>query len=239
LAERPIIGITLYAPEPDRDPPAFSLPTGYVEAVAMAGGIPILLAPNQDLVETFLDRIDGLLLSGGGDLDPGLHRGGDHPKIYGVNRERDEFEIALVSGALERDDLPVVGICRGMQIMNVALGGDLILDIPDHRGEAVVHRLPPRRPTRHPVELDGGGELVDIYGTRAFEVCTWHHQEVAELGRGLRPVAHAPDGVIEALVYDEHPFALGVQWHPELQVREEPVQRRLFEQLVGRARRRG
>ncbi len=236
MSDRPVIGITVYAPEADRDPPAFSLPIDYVDAVAMAGAIPLLLAPQQELIEPILDRIDGLLLSGGGDIDPELHRGGTHPQIYGVNRERDDFEIALVQAALSRPEIPVVGICRGMQILNVALGGDLILDLPDHRGLEVIHRLPPKRPTRHTVELIAGDTLGELYDAHSFEVATWHHQEVGVLGKGLRAVAHAPDGVIEGLVYDVHPFALGVQWHPELQVREEPVQRRLFECLVERAR---
>ncbi len=239
MGERPVIGITIYAPEPGLEPPAFSLPTGYVHAVALAGGIPLLLAPARGLADSILDRIDGLLLSGGGDLDPALHRGGTHPEVYGVSRERDEFEIELVLRALERPDLPVVGICRGMQVFNVALGGDLVLDIPEHRGQAVVHRLPPKRPTRHAVALDPGGPLVKLYGARELDVATWHHQEVGRLGRGLRPVAHAPDGVIEAIVHEDHPFVLGVQWHPELQVRAEPVQRRLFERLVERAKPRG
>jgi putative glutamine amidotransferase len=237
LRRPPVIGITTYAP--DGDPPAFSLPTGYVRAVVFAQGIPILMAPISGDPDPMLDRVDGLMLAGGGDVDPALHRGGEHPAVYGVSRERDEFEIALVRRALERGDRPFVGICRGMQVLNIALGGDLELHIPDRRGEAVVHRLPPRVPTRHTVQLDSHGPLAEIYGRQELEVCSWHHQEVGRLGRGLRPVAHAPDGVIEGLVHDDHPLALGVQWHPELQIDDEPLQRRLFEWLVEKASKTG
>jgi putative glutamine amidotransferase len=236
LGDRPVIGITTYAP--DGNPPAFSLPTGYVRAVMLSGGLPLLLPFGPDPGD-LLDRIDGLLLSGGGDLDPAVHRGGEHPTVYGVSRERDEFEIALVHRALERPDFPLLGVCRGMQVLNVALGGDLELHIPDLRGEQVIHRLPPREPTRHPVELDPVGPLAKLYEETALDVCSWHHQEVATLGRGLRPVAHAADGVIEGLVYDGHPSVLAVQWHPELQVEKEPLQRRLFTWIVERARRAG
>jgi putative glutamine amidotransferase len=237
LNERPVIGITTYAP--DGDPPAFTLPTGYVRAVLLAGGIPLLLAPVPGPPAPILDRLDGLLLSGGGDIDPSLHRGGQHPTVYGVSRERDEFEIALACCALEHRDRPVLGICRGMQVLNVALGGDLELHIPDTRGEAVLHRLPPRVPTRHPVAIDPDGPLAGIYGQDELDVCSWHHQEVGKLGRGLRPVAHASDGVVEGVVYDGHPCTLGVQWHPEMQVEDEPIQRRIFEWLVSSAPSRG
>jgi putative glutamine amidotransferase len=234
LGDRPVIGITTYAP--DGEPPAFSLPTGYVRALVLSGGLPLLLAPVPGPLEAMLGRVDGLLLSGGGDIDPALHRGGEHPTVYGVSRERDEFELELLRRALERPSFPVLAVCRGMQVLNVALGGDLELHIPDRRGEAVVHRLPPREPTRHSVELDPTGALAGIYGEQRVEVCSWHHQEVGKLGRGLQPIAYAPDGVIEGLAYESHPLTVGVQWHPELQVEEEPLQRRLFDWLVKHAR---
>ena len=234
MGNRPVIGITTYAA--DGEPPAFSLPTAYVRAVVLSDGLPVLLAPAPGPLEVMLDRVDGLLLSGGGDIDPALHRGGDHPMVYGVSRERDEFELELVGRALERPAVPILAVCRGMQVLNVALGGDLELHIPDRRGETLVHRLPPRTPTRHPVELDPEGPLAEIYGERRVEVCSWHHQEVGKLGRGLRPIAYAPDGVLEGLVYEGHPLTVGVQWHPELQVEAEPLQRRLFDWLVERAR---
>lgn len=233
MGSRPIIGITTYAPR--GDPPAFTLPAAYVRAVVLAGGTPLLIAPTAGAPDGILERVDGVVLSGGGDVDPALHRGGEHPAVYGVSRERDEFEIALVRRVLERPELPLLGICRGMQVLNVALGGDLELHIPDRRGEAVPHRLPPGG-ARVAVSFVPDAPFEEIYGERELEVCCWHHQEVGRLGAGLRAMGHAPDGVIEALVFDGHPSALAVQWHPEEQVEEEPVQRRLFEWLVERAR---
>jgi putative glutamine amidotransferase len=122
-----------------------------------------------------------------------------------------------------------------MQVLNVALGGDLELHLPDVRGDEVAHRLPPREPTRHEVRVAPESLLAAIYSCETFPVCSWHHQEVRKLGRGLLPIAWAEDGVVEGLVQPDHPFALGVQWHPELQVGDEPLQRRLFAALVERA----
>lgn len=233
---KPWIGITTYGPDGER--PTHSLPEGYSHAVARAGGVPLLLpACGVEASET-LERVDGLILSGGGDLDPALYGGEPHPTVYQVIRARDAFELALARESLSHPDLPVLGICRGMQVMNVALGGDLFVHLPDAVGEGVTHRLPPREPTSHPVEVEGASLLEEIYGIRSFPVCSWHHQAVRRMGAGLRPIAYSEDGVVEALLYSEHDFALGVQWHPEMQVREDPLQRRLFAALVERARKR-
>jgi putative glutamine amidotransferase len=233
-APRPLVGITTYGPL--GEPATISLPHDYVRAVAMAGGTPVLLAASEVPPEALLDSLDALVLAGGGDLDPALHTRETHATIYGVSRERDEFELALARAALALPDLPVLGICRGMQVLNVALGGDLELHLPDARGEAVLHRAPPRDPTFHPVRLEPGTPLAEIFGDLEFSGCSWHHQEVRRLGRGLVPVAFAPDGVIEGLVYERGRFALGVQWHPEMQVDDDPRQRRIFDALVARAR---
>lgn len=227
---RPLIGLTTYGPAGDL--PSVSLPSVYVRAVAAAGGTPLLLAPSQVGNDELLDRLDALVLTGGGDIDPTAHSGGSHESVYGVCAERDAYEIPLARAALEQPELPLLGICRGMQVMNVALGGDLELHIPDTRGEEVVHRLPPREPVTHPVTVERGGPLADLYGETEFPVCSWHHQEVRALGAGLRPCAHAADGVVEALVLESHRFGLAVQWHPEMQVDDTPLQRRLFEALV-------
>jgi putative glutamine amidotransferase len=137
---------------------------------------------------------------------------------------------------LERPGLPLLGICRGAQVLNVALGGDLELHLPDARPDGLQHRIPPLTPSRHDVRLEPDTPLAEIYGQLEFPVCSWHHQEVRRLGRGLRPIAWAPDGVIEALSYENHEFAIAVQWHPEMQVESEPLQRHLFEALVEHAR---
>jgi len=228
-----VIGITTYGPE--GDPPEFSLPVAYVDAVTRAGGTAVLLPTSGATVKHVLGLVDGLILSGGGDIDPRVYGGGEHPTVYSVVPERDAFEIELVRQALGRPELPVLGICRGMQVLNIALGGELELNLPDVHGETVVHRLPPRKPTYHAVRVAAGEALETIYGQTEFPVCSWHHQGVRKLGSGLRPIARAADSVVEGLVYDRHPFALGVQWHPEMQVADDPLQRRLFETLVRRA----
>jgi putative glutamine amidotransferase len=234
--KRPLVGITTYGPL--GKPATISLPHDYVRAVALAGGAPVLLPASETPAAALLDALDALVLAGGGDLDPAVYTTETHATIYGVSRERDEFEIALAREALARAELPVLGICRGMQVLNVALGGDLELHLPDVRGEVVAHRAPPREPTFHDVRLEPGSPLAEIFGDLEFSACSWHHQEVRRLGPGLRPVAFAPDGVIEGVVYEAAPFALGVQWHPEMQVEDDPRQRRIFDALVARARER-
>ena len=232
----PLVGITTYGPD-ELEFRSFWLPTAYVEALEQAGAAAVLLPAGREVPAALLSRVDGLLLSGGGDLDPASHAGGAHESVYMVTPERDRFELDLVRRALDRPELPVLGICRGMQVLNVALGGDLELHLPDLRGEQVPHRLPPREPTFHDVRIEADSLLGEIYGQPEFRVCSWHHQELRKLGRGLVPVGWASDGVIEAVVYPDHPFALGVQWHPELQIADEPLQRRLFAAFAARASR--
>jgi len=235
---RPLIGITTYGPEikGEEGIVRFSLPTAYVDAVRLAGGVPVLLPAGEAHVGDLLERLDGLVFSGGGDVDPELHCGGTHETVYGIVRGRDEFELDLARRVLARPELPLLGICRGMQIMNVALGGDLELHLPDRRGDGLLHRTVAREPTFHPVRVEAGSLLEAIYAAREFPVCSWHHQELRKLGSGLRPVAWSEDGVVEGVECDGHPFAVGVQWHPEMQLAEHPLQLRIFEELVARAR---
>jgi gamma-glutamyl-gamma-aminobutyrate hydrolase PuuD len=231
---RPLVGITMYGPEGELG--AWSLPGAYADAVAMAGGNPVLLQPTSLEPAELVAGLDALVLAGGGDIDPALHGGGAHPTLYGVSPARDAFELELARAALADAELPLLGICRGMQMMNVALGGDLELHLPDARGDAVEHRKPPRVATFHGVAVEPASPLGEIYGEREFPVCSWHHQGVRTLGAGLVAVAWAPDGVVEGIVRERGRFALGVQWHPELQVADDPLQRRLFEALVRAAR---
>lgn len=234
MARRPTIGITTYGPEGELE--TCSLPRAYADAVAAAGGIPVLLAATDAPAGDVLEALDALVVAGGGDIAPEVYGGGGHGTIYSVNPARDAFELALVREALARADLPLLGICRGMQVMNIALGGDLEPHLPDVYGERVLHRLPPRKPTTHDVRVESGGLFGALFPERDLPVCSWHHQALRALGAGLRVTAHAPDGVIEAVVLDDRPFQLGVQWHPEMQFASDPRQLRVFQALVERAR---
>jgi putative glutamine amidotransferase len=158
--------------------------------------------------------------------------------MYMVSEERDAFEVALARGALERPHVPILCICRGLQVLNFALGGTLYPHIPDDFGNEVDHRLPPRVPTRHPVRVEGDTLLARALGTTEVDTCSWHHQSVRDLGADLRAVAWAPDGVIEAVEAREHPWCIGVQWHPEMQIGE-LAHDRLFGAFVEAASRAG
>lgn len=231
----PLIGITTYARDEDK---RFSLPAAYVDAVRRAGGIPVLLPPGEPEAGHLLERIDGLIFAGGGDIDPAWYAGSRHEAVYNVDAERDRGEIELVRQVM-RSQMPVLGICRGTQVINVALGGDLIEHLPDEVGEAVSHRLPPRRPTEHPVRLEPGTKLAAILGDPLGQTeitpASWHHQAVRRPAPGLSVAARAPDGVIEALEMPAHPWLIAVQWHPELT--GDDVQHRLFVNLVKAATR--
>ena len=234
---RPLIGISSYGRAGERQ--VFSLPCEYVDVVRLAGGVPLVL-PAVEAVEgeipEALDTIHGLILPGGGDIDPAHYGGVRHDANYGISTERDGFEMQLARAALARPDLPVLCICRGMQLLNVALGGDLVAHIPDRYGDRVPHRRPERLPVEHEVRFDPTSRIGTLLGTERLVVQSVHHQAVGRLGRGLRAVAWSPDDVIEAVESTEHPFVLAVQWHPELGALSDARQRRLFEELVACSR---
>ena len=227
---RPLIGISSYGRAGKRR--SFSLPCDYVDAVRRAGGVPLVLPAVEGEIPEALEAIQGLILSGGGDIDPSHYGGTPHRSNYGISLERDGFELALAGAASARPELPVLCICRGMQVLNVALGGDLVAHIPDHYGEDVLHRHPERRPVEHPVHIEPSSRVGRILGTPELSVRSWHHQAVGRIGRGLRAVAWAPDGVVEAVEAADHPFTLAVQWHPEVRALADARQLRLFEALV-------
>lgn len=231
---RPRIGITTYQRELDGGRERFRLPTAYVDAVRAAGGLPLLLPPGEEKPDELLELVDGVLLCGGGDLDPSLFGGNPHPAQFSVCLERDVFDLSLTRAALERG-APLFAICRGMQVLNVALGGDLHVHLPDAVGETVCHRISEDEATRHPVRLEPGSRLARVLGAATLEVTSWHHQGVARLGTGLRPVAWAGDGTVEAVELPDRPEVLAVQWHPEMEL--DGTGRRLFAEFVGRARR--
>jgi putative glutamine amidotransferase len=233
MAGRPLIGISSYGRAGERQ--TFSLPCEYVDVVRLVGGVPIVLPAVEGEIPEALDTIQALILPGGGDVDPAHYGGVRHEANYGISAERDGFELAIARAALARPELPILCICRGMQLLNVALGGDLVSHIPDHYGNGVVHRNPERLPVIHPVRIDPGSRLAAMLGTTDLEVHSVHHQAVGRLGEGLRAVAWAPDGVVEAVESETHPFVVAVQWHPELGALGDERPRRLFEALVARA----
>ena len=228
LTRRPLIGITTYGRDERNH---FTLPAEYVEAVDRAGGIPVLVAPGSRDVGELLSRLDGVILAGGGDLDPALYGGAPHETVYHVDRERDESELALAREVVASGK-PTLGICRGTQLLNVVLGGTLHVHVPDVFGESVLHRLPPRAPTPHAVEVEADSRLAAILGATSFEAASWHHQALCDVAAGFRVVARAPDGVLEAVEIPDHAWCIAVQWHPELTARDDPTQQRLFDALV-------
>lgn len=206
----------------------------YVAAAAEAGLLPVLLPPlPPDRAPQVLQRLDGLILSGGEDVDPALYGAEPHPGLRTTNRTRDEWEIALVRTA-QRTGLPLLAICRGVQVLNVALGGTLVQDIPSEIPDALEHDRH-RDYRAHPIAIEPGSRLAEIVGC-AMEVNTSHHQSTASLGEGLRVVARAPDGIVEALEWTGDWWAVGVQWHPEtLQHTAESWDRDIFRAFAAAA----
>jgi len=233
VRQRPLIGISSYGRAGQRQ--TFSLPCEYVDAVRLVGGVPIVLPAVEGEIPEALDAIDALILPGGGDVDPAHYNGVRHEANYGISQERDGFEMALARAALVREDLPILCICRGMQLLNVTLGGDLVPHIPDHFGSKVIHRHPERIPIEHDVRIDPESRLGRILGTDRMTVQSIHHQAVGRVANGLRAVAWSEDGVIEAIEAEGHPFCIAVQWHPELGALGDDRQRNLFEALLERA----
>jgi gamma-glutamyl-gamma-aminobutyrate hydrolase PuuD len=227
---RPVVGITTYV-----TPTKFGVwevesalvPLDYVRAVEAAGGRALLVPPSDDGVEETLDAVDGLIFSGGSDLDPELYGQGAHPETTGVVPARDRAELALLQAALARD-MPVLAICRGSQVLNVALGGDLEQHLPDIVGHDG-HKEAPGVFAEHDVTIDDGTRLGAIVGGHA-PVKSHHHQGFGRLAEGLRAAAHADDGAVEAVEDPDRRFAVGVLWHPEA-----GEDLKLFEALVGEA----
>ena len=205
------------------------MPVAYVRAVERAGGRPVLIPPSEDGIEETLDAVDGLLFSGGSDLDPDLYDQEPHDETFGVAPQRDRAELALLEAALARD-MPVLAVCRGSQVLNVARGGDLVQHLPDVVGDDK-HKHTPGTYADHDITLEQGTRLAEVLGDHA-PVKSHHHQGFGKLGSGLREAAHADDGTVEALEDPSRRFALGVLWHPEA-----GEDMRLFEAFVEEARR--
>jgi putative glutamine amidotransferase len=228
---RPLIGITTYLTQAQWgvwDAETALVPVAYVEGVERAGGRPLLVPPSEDGIEETLAALDGLVFPGGSDLEPELYGQEPHPETYGVVPARDRAELALLTGALDRD-LPVLAICRGSQVLNIARGGDLVQHLPEILGHER-HKEDPGVFGDHDVRIDPASRLGSLLGEGA-PIKSHHHQGFGRLGEGLREVAWAEDGTVEAIEDPERRFMLGVLWHPEA-----GEDRALFAALVDAAR---
>lgn len=229
---KPLIGITAYAEPSVRwgvwDVPAAVIPLAYVQQVESAGGRALLVPPSDEAIEETLDALDGILFSGGSDLDPSEYGQDAHPETNGTRPVRDRGELALLRAALGRD-MPVLAVCRGSQVLNVARGGDLVQHLPDVVGDEK-HKETPGVFADHEVEVKEGTRLNELLGDRA-PVKSHHHQGFGKLGDGLVESAWADDGTVEALEDPGKRFAVGVLWHPE-----EGEDAALFRALVDEAR---
>ena len=231
----PRIALAAFRIQKPGSTPAYSSREELVRAILAAGGRPYLLpsALPLDTLPEVLSEFDGLFISGGGDIHPDYFGGEMHPSVDGIDRERDEFELALCREAVAMDKA-ILGICRGQQVLNVAMGGNLVVDIPSELLDAGRHQWWPNfQRGRHSlsVQVEKGSHLAGIMGGTAFEVNSLHHQSVNDPGKGLKVVATAPDGVIEALEMPGKRFVVSVQWHPEWLPEHEPM-RRIFKAFV-------
>ena len=228
---RPLVGITTYV-EPASwghwQLDAALIPYDYVRAIERAGARALLVPPSTDGIEETLDALDGLVFSGGADVDPETYGADAHDETNGTRPERDAGELALLKAALARD-MPVLAVCRGFQILNVARGGDLEQHVPDRVGSET-HREVKGVFSEHGVRVEGDSRLGSLLGDEVSGVKSHHHQGVGEVGEGLREVAWADDGTVEGLEDPDRRFALGVLWHPEA-----GDDARLFEALVTEA----
>jgi len=245
----PLIGLTTSRFKNSGGTMQVATAEAYVQAVLRAGGLPVLIPPlplerrgvSEDAFQELLARLQGILLTGGGDVDPSRYDGLSHERIYGIDSDRDELEIRLVQSAVERRQ-PFLGICRGLQLIYVALGGSLYSDIAAQHPQAIKHdHFPgiPRDYLAHRVRVEDHTLLKTILetesgatsGASSLEVNSLHHQGVQVVSNRLRATAYSPDGLVEAVEMPDHPFGLAVQWHPEWLQDHEPM-RALFRAFV-------
>lgn len=231
---KPLIGITTRNGR-DRDGhPLTSLQHSYINSIVQAGGLPVLIPenlPEEDYLDLY-SHLKGILFSGGGDISLEYFNGSEHPRIGEVDKVRDITEITLMRATVN-DGKPILGICRGAQVMNVALGGTLYTHIPDQLKSALDHEYPGdlRRVLVHPVNVDKNTRSADIFGETLLNVNSLHHQGLKDIAPGLRAAGHAPDGLVEVVEIPDHPYAVAVQWHPEW-LTDQPAMQRLFNSFV-------
>jgi putative glutamine amidotransferase len=235
----PVIGVTTMRRKSQYGLQLASLAEAYVKALSQAGACPVLI-PNQlpeQALDDLLARLDGILFTGGGDIAAKYYQAETHPKINGVESARDQLELSILERVVQ-DGKPFMGICRGLQLINVGLGGSLYADIAEQVPEADKHDYYPdwdRDFLSHPVSTQPDSRLAAILGNNSTAVNSLHHQAIRDLAPGLVATAHAPDGIIEAVELLQHPFGLAVQWHPEWLTAHSQM-RRLFAAFIEAAR---
>ncbi|MCZ2490700.1 gamma-glutamyl-gamma-aminobutyrate hydrolase family protein [Dellaglioa carnosa] len=234
---KPIIGIV---GNPNRNPieglhmdEITYTPQGYIDAIFKVGGLPLIIPTNLDDVSKYLDLVDGLLLTGGQDISPELYGQEPHPKLQELNPPRDEMEMALIKDANSRN-MPILGICRGLQILNVAFGGTLYQDLSEYPDWKVRHLQDPTLPeyATHSISIEPNSYLSEVYGQN-YRVNTYHHQAINQLGESLVAIAESPDGLVEGLVSDDNRI-LAVQWHPEMSFTRNQSDLAIFKWLINK-----
>jgi putative glutamine amidotransferase len=234
---KPIIGLTTYGKderlfETKYYDSFYYVPSPYVDAVRRAGGLPILLPVGEPDWMDWLAIVDGIVVIGGGDIDPDRY-GGDtgHDRLAGIDQERDESELSLLRELVKGNEYPTLCICRGMQVLNVALGGTLHEHIPDIH-EDNIHQAGDGGWTIQGVTVDPDSFLAEVMKRTDLTTYSGHHQAIKELAPSAKIVAISPDDIIEAIEVPGHPWLVAVQWHPEMSAAEDPSQQRIFDQLV-------
>ncbi len=243
MVKSPVIGITSALISEQQDYGTMHrhrVSADYSEAVLQAGGLPIILPPQDGTIEQILELVDGLIFSGGADIDPARYGETDiHPMTYDISDERDRFEIDLLNAAVARD-MPVLCICRGIQVLNVALGGSLVQHIDDQIEQPLPHRQHEvgimGTESSHDVTFIEGSLSAEVFESTAVPVNSLHHQSLATPAAGVRVEGVSQDGVIESVSVPSCRFVLGLQWHPELLYKTLPAQLKPFEALVEAAR---
>lgn len=211
---KPIIGIDsdIYIVPGERE--RVFMYMNYIEAIRRAGAVPVIVPPQPENAPYVVAELDGLLLAGGFDCDPSVYGEDPHPSCETMDPRRQENGLSLAKAA-RACGIPTLGVCLGMQVMNVAAGGSLVQDIDSHFDTDIQHASEPEDRGRHDVHVEQGTHLAKIIGDGEHNVNSSHHQAVGRVGEGFRVTAHAPDGIVEAIEDPKHPFYVGVQWHPE------------------------
>jgi len=233
----PLIGLTCAtASGGEGRPLTFRVNQAYARAVAVAGGVPVLIPSlgNSEGLRAIYDAVAGILLPGGADIDPARYGEQPHPTVDAPDTSLDETEIALARWALA-EAKPILGICRGQQVLNVAAGGTLVQDIPSEVPGALAHRVEPRNAMAHPIAVEPDSRLADLLRAVHVEVNSLHHQSVETVAPTFIVAARAPDGVIEGLEQPDHPFAVSVQFHPEELVPGHEASERLLRRFIAEA----